>query len=165
MTVYPFAFSAAAPLTASRGQVDRLLNEVFAPARRDGQHTTAPADVSEDATAFYLDFDMAGVDAESLQVMVEDALLTVHAAKAAPVVDGRRVVLRERTFGTVERKFRLPKTADGSAVNASYVNGVLSIRIAKVAPVQPRRVEITVGGFAPEAAGAASAAAGGAVTA
>ena len=50
----------------------------------------------------------------------------------------------ERKGGAFHRRFALPKSADPEAVEAHYRNGVLEIRVAKRAEVQPRRIEVNV---------------------
>ena len=40
---------------------------------------------------------------------------------------------------------RLPKSADLGAIQASYANGVLTVRVAKVAPAQARKIVVEVG--------------------
>ena len=60
------------------------------------------------------------------------------------LAEGERRLVGERALGQFTRRFRLPKTADANTLAASYAHGVLTVRVSKVAPAQPRRVPITV---------------------
>jgi len=50
--------------------------------------------------------------------------------------------VRERTMGTFTRRLRLPETLNADAVEASYANGVLEVRIPVTEQAQPRKIEV-----------------------
>jgi HSP20 family protein len=53
------------------------------------------------------------------------------------------VYRREVITGKLERSFRLPDDADADKVTASYVDGVLEVRVARAEAAQPRRIPIS----------------------
>ncbi len=56
----------------------------------------------------------------------------------------------ERSYGSFERRFKLPSNADSGAVKAEMNHGVLEVRLPKRAEAAAQPVEISVGGAGPE---------------
>lgn len=59
-----------------------------------------------------------------------------------PRIEVHRV---ERAFGAFARSFKLPQHVDTSAITASSTAGVLSIKVPKVKPAEPVRIQISMG--------------------
>jgi HSP20 family protein len=75
----------------------------------------------------------------------EDGVLTVRGERVRlELAEGERLLIGETTQGQFVRQFRLPKSADLQAIQAAYDLGVLTVRVAKLAPAQPRRVPVSV---------------------
>lgn len=74
-------------------------------------------------------------------------MLTLRGERQYPYGDdGDRGVRRvERGFGRFERSLRVPRGLDPDAIEASFTNGVLRLRIPKPESLRPRRIEITGG--------------------
>ncbi len=145
MTMYTFPLRASLPANGFRREIDRLFEEGLS--MRPNSGTWQPVvEAREDATGYSLDVELPGVAPEAVEVLAEDGVLTIRGTKPArEVAENEKAVLSERMAGEFSRRFRLPKSADLQAVTASYSLGVLTVRVAKVTPAQPRRVEITVG--------------------
>lgn len=125
-----------------RADLERALDDTV-PARSATPY--AAADAVEHETGIVIDIDLPGVSPEAVEVLAEDGVLTVRGERATrELAPGARSVFAERAAGSFVRRFRLPKSADLGAVSASYSNGVLTVRIAKIAPAQPRRVTVEV---------------------
>jgi HSP20 family protein len=147
MTIYslPTLPLSTAAGNGMRREMDRLMNEVFGAVRQATHGWTPATDAIEDATGYTLELDVPGLTPESIEVVAEDGVLAIRGRKEARrQVEGARAVLAERAQGEFERRFRLPKAADVAEIRASYQHGVLTVRIAKLAPAQPRRVQVTV---------------------
>jgi HSP20 family protein len=124
-----------------RREIERLLNDV-APTRTAPTFTPA-ANGFEDANSFRMEFEVPGFTSEQLEVTAHDGSLIVRGNKpAAKNAEGTRTLFAERTSGSFERKMRLPKTADVASISASHSNGVLTVYVAKLATVAPRKVTI-----------------------
>lgn len=133
----------ATPTLTLRRELDRLFDDVFIP--RPATHWQPTADAREDGSGFTLMLDLPGVPADSVEVLAEDGVLTVKGTRAAAALgEGERALFAELPRGAFARRFRLPKSADLQAISAAYAHGVLTVRIAKIAPAQPRKVEVTV---------------------
>src|SRR5664279_3686595 len=86
-----------------------------------------------------------GSDASSIDVSVEENLLTVSGTRPAA---GEReakdvtVYARERFAGPFRRVVALPEDADSSRVEATYKDGVLKIVVPKRESSKPRQVQV-----------------------
>ncbi len=50
--------------------------------------------------------------------------------------------LKERAYGSFQRVIPLPRSADTENANASYKNGVVSIRIPKIPGIAPKSIHV-----------------------
>jgi HSP20 family protein len=99
-------------------------------------------DAWRDGDRFIVEFDLPGVDEDSLNLDVERNVLTVHAQR--PDLDAdREMVSAERPRGVFSRQLFLGETLDPDAIEASYSGGVLRLTIPVAEKAKPRRIEIT----------------------
>ena len=89
-----------------------------------------------------LRFDLPGVDPASIDVTVDRGVLTVTAKRDEEYAENDKLVIRERITGTFTRRVRLSDDLDSAAVEASFNDGVLSVRIPVAEKAQPRKIEI-----------------------
>jgi HSP20 family protein len=134
------------PSVNARVQVHRLLDELRATSTPT--HWEPAAEVREDATGYTLALELPGVPPEGVELLADGGTLLVRGERGVrPLASGERAVMQERQAGPFARRFRLPKQADLQDVTATAAHGVLTVRVAKVLPAQPRR--IVVQGVAP----------------
>ena len=105
---------------------------------------------------FIVQFDLPGVDPQSVELTVERNVLTVKADRAFDRQEGDELLVAERPEGTFARQLFLGDTLDADNVAATYENGVLTLTIPVAERAKPRRVEISPrgGGEQIEARGA-----------
>jgi len=105
---------------------------------------TPTVDIAEYADKFVLSADIPGVDPASVEVTLENGVLTLSGNREKLVepagVERRRI---ERASGRFFRRFALPDTIDGESVSASGKYGVLEVVIPKRPASQPRRIAVT----------------------
>ena len=99
----------------------------------------------EDGT-FVVHLDLPGVTADSIDLTVEQNVLTVHAERKPPVGDNAERVVDERSYGVFSRQLFLGDTLDADRLTADYDAGVLTLQIPIAEKAKPRKVEITAGG-------------------
>ncbi len=76
--------------------------------------------------------DLPGVSGDDLGIRVSDGMLTISAEKkAAREEKGDGYILRERSFGRVERTLPLPEDVNPDAAQASFKDGVLTVIFPK----------------------------------
>jgi HSP20 family protein len=104
----------------------------------------APAvDIKEEADKFVIHADIPGVKPEDIEVSMEAGVLTVKGEKESEAKTEKEGYKRvERTYGSFYRRFSLPDTADGDAINAKCKHGVLEIIIPKREAVKPKRISV-----------------------
>ncbi len=91
-------------------------------------------------------FDLPGVDPESIDVTVENNVLTVRAQRSWQPQEGEQVVVSERPQGVFTRQLYLGEGLDSDHIAASYEAGVLTVRLPVAEQAKPRKVAITTGG-------------------
>jgi HSP20 family protein len=156
MTFYripvPDMIRATLPTHTLRADMARAMEDVFS---TRAEEFLPRADGRADATGFTIELDVPGISPEQIEVLAEDGVLSIRGERTARDQANRegaseeRALIGERPQGRFERRFRLPKSADLNAITATYALGVLTVRVAKVAPAQPRRVPIAVDVAAP----------------
>lgn len=139
---YTIPLATAYPAASLRREIDRLFGDAFPPRPTEGAWQPS-ASGREDADGYTLTLDIPGIDPEAVEVFTEDGVLTVKGARAlGDSAEGEKILFAEQTSGSFTRRFRLPKSADLQQVTASYAFGVLTVRVAKLVPAQPRRVPV-----------------------
>jgi HSP20 family protein len=99
----------------------------------------------EDGT-FVVHLDLPGVSLDSIDLTVEQNVLTVHAERKPPVADSAERVVDERGYGVFSRQLFLGETLDADQLTATYDAGVLTLTIPIAEKAKPRKVEISAGG-------------------
>ena len=106
---------------------------------------------------FLVHFDLPGVDPDSIDLTVERNVLTVSAKREWQRAEGVEVIASERPQGMFTRQLFLGDSLDTDHVDASYDDGVLTVRIPVADQAKPRKVEITAGAGAKQLASASTA--------
>lgn len=122
--------------------LDRLTNSVFGTSARP---VAMPMDAYRDDGHFVVHFDLPGVDADSIDMTVEQNVLTIHAERNPPAGDPERIVA-ERNYGSFSRQLFLGETLDVDNLSADYDAGVLTVTIPVAEQAKPRKIQISGGG-------------------
>jgi HSP20 family protein len=123
--------------------LDRLTEAVFGTSTRPA---VMPMDAYRDNGSFVVQLDLPGVDLDSIDLTVEQNVLTVHAERKRPLGDSVERVVGERTYGVFSRQLFLGDTLDVEHLSADYDAGVLTIKIPVAERAKARKVEVTGGG-------------------
>ena len=107
----------------------------------------APAlDISERKDAYLVTVELPGVEADDLEITLEDGLLTIqgerHFAHDSSEQQFHRV---ERRYGAFRRAVTLPAQVQAEQIEASFDNGVLQIVVPKMEEATPKRIQIRPG--------------------
>jgi len=127
--------------------IDRLAEQVLG----SGVGTTRaprfmPMDVYREGDHFVLLVDLPGVDPDSIDVHVDNGMLTIKAERSGPQGDGLDWILSERTTGAYLRQLTLGDGVDTDRIQAGYEAGVLQVTIPVAEKAKPRRIAVTPGG-------------------
>jgi len=122
--------------------LDRWTQQAFGTAARPA---VMPMDAWRDGDRFIVEFDLPGVNEDSLDLNVERNALTVRAER--PDLDqNREMVSAERPRGVFSRQLFLGENLDADKIEASYRDGVLRLTIPVAEKAKPRRIEISHNG-------------------
>src|SRR5947208_359259 len=122
--------------------LDRLTQQAFGTPARPA---AMPIDAYRSGEEFVVQFDLPGVDTQSIDLTVEKNVLTVHAERRRADTDGVELLVGERPHGTFSRQLFLGETLDTERIDAHYADGVLTLRLPIAEKAKPRRVPINVG--------------------
>ena len=84
----------------------------------------------------------AGLDPQTLDISLEQNLLTVAGERESALPEQAQIYRRERFSGKFKRVITVPDGVDPDRVNARYQNGILHITIARKEELQPRRIQV-----------------------
>lgn len=84
----------------------------------------------------------AGADPKSLDISLQQNLLTVSGERKIELPEGAQAYRRERFTGSFRRVITLPDDVDPDKVNATYKDGVLHISVQRKEELQPRKIEV-----------------------
>jgi HSP20 family protein len=125
-------------------ELDRLTQQVFGSAGTQARPSVMPMDAWREGETFVVEFDLPGVDPESIDLDVERNVLTVKAQR--PIREGEtEMIAAERPRGVFSRQLILGDTLDTANVTAGYEAGVLTLRIPIAEQAKPRKIAINTG--------------------
>lgn len=83
-----------------------------------------------------------GVDPKSLNISIQQNLLTVSGQRQVSVEEKATYYRQERFSGEFRRAISLPEDVDPDRVDAKYRDGIVQISVKRRASAQPRQIEI-----------------------
>ena len=104
-----------------------------------------PIDAYRVGEEFRVDFDLPGVDPDSIELTVEKNVLTVKAERHWDAAEGVETVVCERPQGTFTRQLFLGESLDTDRIEAGYKNGVLRLTIPVAEQAKARKIEVKGG--------------------
>jgi HSP20 family protein len=119
-------------------ELDRFAQQVFGTAARPA---VMPMDAWREGEEFVVEFDLPGINAESLDIDIERNVVTVRAERAA-VDPNREMLASERPRGVFSRQLVLGENLDTERIEAGYHEGVLSLRIPVAEKAKPRKIAV-----------------------
>lgn len=95
----------------------------------------APAvDIIERDKDYVITAEMPGVPASNVEVHLSGERLRITGEKAEKAEEERKgVYISERRYGSFERTFRVPEGVNRNKIEASFLNGVLTVTLPKTA--------------------------------
>ncbi len=123
-----------------------LLNHVFSEpflASVPSDASTLAVDVSEDDTSVYVRASLPGFAKEDVSIEVHDSVLSIRAEHNEEREEKtEKFYRRERRFGSLSRSIALPSPVREGEASAELKDGVLTVRIPRVAEKSPKKIAI-----------------------
>jgi HSP20 family protein len=124
--------------------LDRLAQQLVG-AGTSTRPSVMPLDAWREGDAFVLEFDLPGVQPETLDIDVERNVLTVRAERT-PKNGDWEMLAAERPTGLFSRQLVLGDNLDLDRLEARYHDGVLRLTVPVAERAKPRKIEVTTGG-------------------
>jgi HSP20 family molecular chaperone IbpA len=89
--------------------------------------------------------DLPGMDPGTIDLTVEQNVLTIKSERRFERREGDEVIAAERPHGAFTRQLFLGDTLDAERLQTTYDTGVLTLRIPVAEAAKPRKVPVTAG--------------------
>lgn len=105
---------------------------------------TMRVDLADEDDELVATIDLPGFEPNDVQVTLSDRTLQIIADREEEELDesDRQYIRQERHWQSLRRMIDLPQDVDEEGVAATMNNGVLTIRLPKLAPQEGRTIEI-----------------------
>ncbi len=104
-------------------------------------------DIIDTPEAYVLKAELAGMKLEDVHVELEEDVLTIKGERhQEETIEGEQYQSTEWHYGSFQRSISLPRSVKREAIEATYENGVVEVRVPKAAEVQPQQIEVRAKG-------------------
>ena len=110
--------------------------------KRERRAWQIPVDAYRRDDEFKVLLDLPGIDPGSIEVTVDNDVLTVRGTRNWLRSDDDQIAITERPKGEFSRQLFLGESLDRDKITASYEDGVLTVTIPVIAKAKPRKVKI-----------------------
>jgi HSP20 family protein len=126
-----------------RREMDTLFRNLGDFDREPGPGVFPLTNVTEDDHNYYVRAELPGMAAEDIDISVTGDSVSISGERKIPEEKkGTRYHRREREAGKFSRMIGLPGEIDTKKVEASCVDGLLTIVIPKAAAAKPRQITV-----------------------
>ena len=157
----PAMFGWHEPLMGLRGEIDRMFENVMKGWPGFGEldmmkgaagspAKMAPAlmpsvEVSEDEKAYQISVELPGMDEQDVELTLRDDRLVLQGEKKAEHEEKKKDYhVRERSFGSFQRAFRLPDDVDAGKIVAKMKQGVMTVSLPKTPEAAKKQRKIAI---------------------
>ena len=126
-------------------ELDRLTQQVLGTNGTLARPSVMPMDAWRDGDTFQVEFDLPGINPDSIDLDVERNVVTVKAERP-PRASDAELIAAERPRGIFSRQLILGDNLDTDHIAASYDAGVLTLRIPVAEQAKPRKIAVTSNG-------------------
>jgi HSP20 family protein len=123
-------------------ELDRLTQQVLGTNGTLARPSVMPMDAWREGDTFHVEFDLPGVNPDSIDLDVERNVVTVKAERPQRASDAE-LIAAERPRGVFSRQLILGDNLDTEHIAASYDSGVLTLKIPVAEKAKPRKISIT----------------------
>lgn len=125
------------------GRLRRFMDEIFGERSLARGEPLPALDIHESDAEYVVTVELPGVSKDEVTVEVNDGVLTVRGEKTSDKEEKKeRSRWVERVYGSFHRAFTLPANAAGDRIDASFKNGLLTVRIPKLEKTKPKTIAV-----------------------
>jgi HSP20 family protein len=129
-----------------REAMDRLFQESLAPSWARAETTgglAVPIDMWESEGNLMLSASMPGVKPEDVDIRVTgDTLMIRGEIRQEEERQRGNMRIQERRYGAFQRSVRLPPNVNTDAIDATFENGVLKLKISQTEEAKPKHIQV-----------------------
>jgi HSP20 family protein len=125
-------------------ELDRLTQQAFGTSGTLARPSVMPMDAWRAGDEFIVEFDLPGVEPDSIDLDVERNVVTVKAERPTRASDAE-LIAAERPRGVFSRQLILGDNLDTDNIMANYEAGVLTLRIPVAEKAKPRKIAVGSG--------------------
>ena len=122
-------------------ELDRLTQQVLGTNGTLARPSVMPMDAWREGDTFHVEFDLPGVNPDSIDLDVERNVVTVKAERP-PRASDAEAIAAERPRGVFSRQLILGDNLDTEHIAASYDSGVLTLQIPVTEQAKPRKISL-----------------------
>jgi len=122
-------------------ELDRLTHQVLGTNGTLARPSVMPMDAWREGDTFHVEFDLPGVNPDSIDLDVERNVVTVKAERP-PRASDAEAIAAERPRGVFSRQLILGDNLDTEHIAASYDSGVLTLQIPVAEQAKPRKISL-----------------------
>lgn len=99
-------------------------------------------DIRETPEAYIVEADVPGATPESVDLTVDQGVLTLRAGVPGRHAEGTRRLVREYGIGSYERSFKIGEGVDVEKIGAELKEGVLTLTLPKSETTRARKIKV-----------------------
>lgn len=119
--------------------------EVTEEQTRPGRVYQPDVDIYETKESLWLEADMPGVDERTVQVNLNDGVLTIEGEVSLEDYQSISPVYSEYRVGHYRRRFSVSSDIDGERIQGKLTHGVLHLELPKAEKAKPRQIQVALG--------------------
>lgn len=110
-----------------------------------GGYWIPAVDIYEGDAEFIVLAELPGMERKDIDLQIQENVLTLKGEKRqVRDLKQERYHRVERSYGTFQRSFTLPKIVDAEKVNARFKDGVLEIKVPKLERAKPKQIPVEI---------------------
>jgi HSP20 family protein len=130
-----------AELERIRRQMDRLFEGW--PSQRQAPGVFPLVNLNESRESFFIRAELPGISSGDLEIQATSNSVSIGGERKIPAEDrDAKYHRREREAGIFSRMINLPNEIDPDKVEASLVNGILTVVVPKAQAAKPRQINV-----------------------
>ena len=106
---------------------------------------SVPVNIKETEKSYSIEIVAPGFEKNDFKISLDQQILTISAEKQNEVkAETEKQIRKEYSYRSFKRSFTLDEKTDGAAIDAKYVNGVLTLNLPKKEVVKPSVQQINI---------------------
>jgi HSP20 family protein len=104
---------------------------------------TPAVEISEVENEYVVTAELPGMGKDDVEIEYENGVLFLRGEKNQQTEEKKHnLLVWERTYGSFQRSFMLPKTIDQERIRAEFKDGILTVLLPKTEAAKSKKIEI-----------------------